>query len=455
MERLPLANRLLPRLLPRLLVCGTLLLSGPATAWGEETRQGAAAFGDWTADAPGMRRLITEADLPAPNATPSANKSPAVIPMPPDLKPKLPAGFTAEPLVSGLNAPRTMRVAPNGDIFVAEQGAGRVIVLRLAGGRIEAAVFASTLAQPFGIAFYPPGPDPRFVYIADGGSIIRYPYRNGDMTARELGWKVMHLPAGGHWTRDILFSPDGRRLFISVGSFSNAAEDMPRKRPDAIREFEATHGLGAAWAGEEGRADVLVTDPEGRSPLYPYATGLRNCVAMATDPVSGDLWCTNNERDGMGDDLPPDFVTRVREGAFYGWPWYYIGAHEDLHHKGERPDLAGKVTLPDFLLQPHSAPMTIAFYTKAMFPAEYRGDAFVALHGSWNRGLRTGYKIVRLLMKDGKPTGVYEDFMTGLVADAKSVYARPVGLAVAMDGALLVSEDGNGTIWRITHDGRK
>lgn len=437
-----------------LLLCGTLLL-GTAPAFGDETLQGAAAYGDWTTDAPGVRRLITPADLPPPNATPSASKSPTVIPMPADVKPKLPPGFTIEPVVTGLNGPRTIRIAPNGDIFIAEYGAGRVIVLRLAGGKMQAAVFASTLAQPFGIAFYPPGPNPRFIYIADGGSIIRYPYQNGDMTARELGRKIMHLPAAGHWTRDILFSPDGRRLFISVGSMSNDAEDMPKKRPDATQEFEATHGLGATWGEEEGRADVLVTDPEGRSPLYPYATGLRNCVAMATDPVSGELWCTNNERDGFGDNLPPDYVTRVKEGAFYGWPWYYIGAHEDPRHKGERPDLAGKVTLPDFLIQPHSAPMTIAFYTKSMFPAEYRGSLFVALHGSWNRSQRTGYKIVRLIMKNGKPTGMYEDFMTGLVADDKTVYARPVGLAIAMDGSLLVSEDGNGTVWRIAYEGKR
>ena len=449
MKSFPLSARFLRR--------GFVLLgiffSVIAGASGEEPGpyRGAAAYGDWTSDAPGVQRLITPSDLLPPDATPSASKSPDIIPMPPDIAPKVPPGFTVEPIVSGLNGPRTLRVAPNGDVFVAEPGAGRILVLRLSGKKPQAAVFASGLAQPFGIAFYPPGPNPRFVYVADGGSIIRYPYRSGDMTAQEVSQKVMHLPAGGHWTRDILFSPDGRRLFISVGSMSNLATNMPKKSPSEIQEFEASHGMGATWGEEEGRADVLVTDPEGRTPLYPYATGLRNCVAMALDPRSGGIWCTNNERDGMGDDLPPDYVTRVRDGAFYGWPWYYIGGHEDPHHKGERPDLAGKVTIPDVLLQPHSAPMTIAFYTGTMFPAAYRGDAFVALHGSWNRSRRTGYKIVRLIMKDGKPTGLYEDFMTGLVASDRSVYGRPVGLAVLQDGALLVSEDGNGTIWRISY----
>jgi glucose/arabinose dehydrogenase len=187
-----------------------------------------------------------------------------------------------------------------------------------------------------------------------------------------------------------------------------------------------------------------------------FATGLRNCVALAVQPRGGALWCATNESDGLGDDLPPDYATRVGEGKFYGWPWYYIGDHQDPRHKGERPDLAGKVTIPDVLLQPHSAPLGIAFYDApgiavSGFPDSYRGDAFVALHGSWNRSKRTGYKIVRLLLKDGVPSGTYEDFLTGFVTDDDTVWGRPVGIAVARDGALLVSEDGNGTIWRIAY----
>ncbi len=180
-----------------------------------------------------------------------------------------------------------------------------------------------------------------------------------------------------------------------------------------------------------------------------FAAGLRNCAGLAVDPASGEPWCAVNERDGLGDNLPPDHVTRVQEGHFYGWPWYYIGDHEDPRHKGERPDLAGKVTVPDVLIQPHSAPLGIAFYEGTMFPAEYRGNAFVTLHGSWNRHQRTGYKVVRIV----PGSGAYEDFLTGFVTEDGGVWGRPVGVAVAKDGSLLVSEDGNGTIWRIAYTG--
>ena len=182
-----------------------------------------------------------------------------------------------------------------------------------------------------------------------------------------------------------------------------------------------------------------------------FATGIRNCVGLAIQPMSGDLYCSTNERDGLGDNLVPDYVTRVREGAFYGWPWFYIGSNEDPRHRGERADLKGKATIPDVLLQPHSASLGLAFYTSHQFPAEYSGDGFAAEHGSWNRSKRTGYKVIRIRLKDGVPTGEYEDFITGFVVNDNDVWGRPVGVAVAHDGALLVSEDGNGTIWRVTH----
>jgi glucose/arabinose dehydrogenase len=197
---------------------------------------------------------------------------------------------------------------------------------------------------------------------------------------------------------------------------------------------------------------VLAFDPGGADKRI-YATGLRNCSGLGVQPASGALWCVVNERDGLGDDLPPDFATRVVEGAFYGWPWFYIGAHEDPRHKNERADLAGRVTTPDVLIQPHSAPLGIAFYEGSQFPPEYKGDAFVALHGSWNRQKRTGYKVVRLIMKDGKPTGAYEDFLTGFVADDASVWGRPVGVALTKDGALLVTDDAGDAIWRVTYKG--
>lgn len=195
---------------------------------------------------------------------------------------------------------------------------------------------------------------------------------------------------------------------------------------------------------------MLAFDPDGKGKEL-YATGIRNCVGLAIQPQTGTPWCSTNERDGLGDDLVPDYVTRVRENAFYGWPWFYIGANEDPRHPGARPDLKDKVAIPDVLLQAHSASMGVTFYQGDNFPGEYRGDAFAAQHGSWNRSRRTGYKVVRIRLKDGEPTGEYEDFVTGFVINDREVWGRPVGVAVARDGALLFSEDGNGTIWRVTH----
>jgi glucose/arabinose dehydrogenase len=227
---------------------------------------------------------------------------------------------------------------------------------------------------------------------------------------------------------------------------------MSVKSPDAVRTWEAAHAVGAAWDRDTDRADVLAFDPDGGGRRI-FADGLRNCVSMAVNPQTGALWCVVNERDGLGDNLPPDYVTSVRAGGYYGWPWYYIGRHEDPHHKGERPDLAAKVIVPDVLIQAHSAPLGITFYTArtgaAVFPADYDGDAFVTLHGSWNRAQRTGYKLVRAPMRHGTPTGDYQDFMTGFVADERGVWGRPVGVTMAADGALLVSDDASGAVWRI------
>ena len=234
-------------------------------------------------------------------------------------------------------------------------------------------------------------------------------------------------------------------MLVSVGSAGNDAEGI---KGSASQDSKSA--LGASLGYETRRADVLSFNPDGTDENI-FATGIRNCVGLAVHPGTGDAYCSTNERDGFGDDLVPDYVTRVREGAFYGWPWFYIGNHEDPHHAGERPDLKDKVTVPDVLIQPHSASLGLTFYDGNAFPAEYRGDGFAAEHGSWNRAKRTGYKVIRIRMKDGVPTGEYEDFMTGFVINDSEVWGRPVGVTVARDGALLVSEDGNGTIWRITH----
>jgi glucose/arabinose dehydrogenase len=290
---------------------------------------------------------------------------------------------------------------------------------------------------------------------------VRFPYRSGDLRARGKPQVVVpHLPVGGHATRDLVFSPDGHSMFVSVGSESNIPSDLPPRDAVSARAWDAAHGLGAAWGSEQDRADVLVFDPDGGN-RHTFAAGLRNCTAEAIQPIQGPLggalggalWCVVNERDGLGDDLPPDYATSVQQGAFYGWPWYYIGGHEDPRLKGQRPDLAGHVTAPDVLIQPHSAPLGIAFYDGDQFPPDYRGDAFVTLRGSWNRSRRTGYKVIRLRFANGRPTGEYEDFLTGFVASDQAVWARPVGIAVARDGSLLVSEDGNSTIWRIAYRG--
>jgi glucose/arabinose dehydrogenase len=359
-------------------------------------------------------------------------------------------------VASGLSGPRVIREAPNGDLFVAEGMANDVRVLRMAPGSTKPSkneIFATDLYQPYGIAFYPAA-NPQWVYIANSDGVVRFPYKNGDLKATGKPEKIVErIPWVHHWTRDIAFSPDAKRLLLSVGSGSNVALDMfPQPvTKGGLQAWTASHPLGATWDTEDHRADLLSYDPDGKNEKI-LATGLRNCAGLTIQPETGRPWCVVNERDELGDNTPFEYATQVKDGAYYGWPWYYIGANEDPRHKGERPDLKGKATIPDVLMQAHSAPMQIVFYEGNNFPANYKGSAFVTLHGSWNRGQRTGYKVVRLPFDGtGKPTGEYEDFMTGMVISDKQVWGRPVGLVVARDGSLLVTEDGNGTIWRITH----
>lgn len=412
-------------------------LGAAAVVRADPVLNGSAAYGDWTKDAPGTRRHLTPADLPPPYASRSAVNFGRIVPRPSGAVPKVPPGFTVEALATGLSGPRLMRVAPNGDIFVAEMRAGNIRVLHAGatGKRATASVYAKGLDAPFGLAFYPPGASPQYLYVGTVGAVLRFPYRKGDAAAPGKPKTIVrNLPDGGHATRDVVFSPDGRKMYVSVGSFSN---DQEGGEDDEAR-----------------RADILQFNPDG-SGERPFATGLRNPVQMAIHPLTGDLWTVVNERDGLGEDLPPDYATRVRDGAFYGWPWYYIGANQDPRHKGERPELRGRVTVPDVLIQPHSAPLGMAVYTGKQFPAAYRNDIFVALHGSWNRSRRTGYKVVRVLLRDGKPTGEYEDFLTGFVTPEDDVWGRPVGVAVAPDGALLVSDDAGGTVWRVAYAGAR
>ncbi len=408
-----------------------------ATPAPPELLTGHAAFGDFHGDGPGVRRHFSVADLPQPFATPSSKNGPDVVSPPPDARPYVPDGFRVDIFAQGLLGPRLIRVSPSGDVFVAESQAGRVRVLRAADGAREAAqseVFVAGLDRPFGIAFFPPGNMPNWIYVAETNAILRFPYRNGDLSARggaETIVASLTETTGGHWTRDLVFSSDGARMFVSVGSASNVAEGD---------------------VDERNRADVLVFDPSGKNRQI-FASGIRNCVGLAVQATNDNLWCSTNERDGLGDDLVPDYVTRVQRGGFYGWPWYYLGDHPDPRHAGAHPELASTVLVPDVLLQPHSAPLQMTFYDSTAFPPKYRGNAFVALHGSWNRAKRTGPKVISVPLRAGVPTGEYEDFMTGFVVNDGAVWARPVGIAVAHDGSLLVSEDGNGTLWRIPYTG--
>ncbi len=431
-----------------------LVLAGCAQTG--DVRTGTEALADWQSDAPGVRRHIKASDLPEPAVGNDPEKSIAnpakVVQAPQGMLPKVPEGFKVEVFGTGFKQPRTLRVAPNGDVFLAESGTGRVLVFPAdAKGRpTQPQVFADQLERPYGIAFVP-ADNPQYVYVAASNQVVRYPYRNGASRAEGPAEVIVdNIPTKRHWTRDLALSRDGQRLFLAVGSASNlGVAGMPDLSPDKILEHEKTHGRGAAWGEEENRGMVRVFDLEGKN-VRNYATGLRNCSGLVMQPGTDKLWCIANERDHLGPYVTPDFMASVQEGAFYGWPWYYLDGKEDPALKGKRPDLKSEVQTPEVLFQAHSSALNAAFYDRDAFPAEYRGDAFVTLHGSHSRPGRTGYKVVRVLMKDGKPTGEHEDFMTGFVLDNERVFGRPAGIAVTRDGGLLVSDDANGTLYRVT-----
>lgn len=393
-------------------------------------------FTDYRYEKPGTFRHIRLRDLPAPYASASAASGPTIVPRPANAWPQAPPGFKVGLFAAGLKNPRILRRAPNGDIFLAETSAGDIKVFRgiTKDGKPEQVhVFTTGLNTPFGIAFYPLGDDPQWVYVANMDSVVRFPYRNGDLKARGPAEHLDDLPGGGHHTsRDIVFSPDGKKMFVSVGSHENV-DDSPI---------------------EKDRADILEYNPDG-SGMRIYASGIRNPVGIAIDPKTGELWCSVNERDGLGNNLVPDYITHVQPGGFYGWPWWYMGPHQDPRLAGKRLDLKDKVITPDVILQPHNASLAMTFYDGKQFPAQYQGDIFAAEHGSWNRSPRAGYEVIRVpLHHTGHATGEYEDFLTGFVVNARSVWGRPVGVVAAPDGSLLVSDDGSGSIWRITYVGK-
>ena len=400
---------------------------------------GQGAMGDFSKDAPGVRRLITIKDLPEAYATKSADTGQQIIKRPAGAKLKAPEGFKVEEVVTGLRNPRLIRTAPNGDIFAADSQPGRILLLRLKDGQSKPElneVFATGLRQPFGIAFYPPGDDPKYIYIGDTDAIVRLPYKNGQTKAEGKPEHIADLAGGGllrgggHWTRDVIFSPDGKKMYASVGSRSNAFED-PKENND-------------------GRAAVLEFNPDG-SGMQLFATGIRNPVTIAFEPKTGELWTSVNERDGIGDNFVPDYITHIQSCGFYGWHWYWMGGTQDPRHKGEHPELKDKVITPDVILQSHSASLQVTFYTGTQFPERYRGNIFAAEHGSCNREHKTGYKIIMVPLENGKSNGIYEDFLTGFIMPDSKVWGRPVGLTVAHDGSLLISDDGSKTIWRVSY----
>ncbi|MBK5298302.1 MAG: sorbosone dehydrogenase family protein [Vicinamibacteria bacterium] len=381
-----------------------------------------------TAALVGQQHQVKPDALPKPFATPDVRNPPTVIAQPEGASLNVPKGFSAKVFAEGgFKRMRWVAVAPSGDVFATDSDLNTLTVLRDTNGDGTADqrhVFAEGLARPFGIAF-----GAGHIYVANAGSIVRWPYTNGQLKAEGPGSKIVEMPAEpGHWTRNISFSPDGARLYVTLGSSSDAGA------PDA------------------DRALVFSVKPDG-SDRRVLATGLRNPIGLGFEPSTRTLWAAVQERDKLGDDLVPDYITSLRDGGFYGWPFAYVGPNEDPRHAGERPDLVKQTLVPDVLLEAHSAVMGLVFYQGKNFPSSYRGSAFATLRGSSNRSLRTGYKVIHIPFVKGRPSGGYEDFATGwmLGEDKKEVWGRPVGIAVAGDGALLVVDDANQRIWRIAH----
>jgi glucose/arabinose dehydrogenase len=418
-----------------LLVLSATLMLYAAKTDGMTILTGKQAFSNTASLKPGVAHKITAKDLPKPGETPSGRSGGAGS-RPPDAMPQAPAGFKVNIYAGeGLTNPRQIRTAPNGDYFVTDTSAGQIKIFRgmTADGKPqENSVFATGLNQPFGVNFYPNGATPQWLYVGNTNSLVRFPYKNGDLKATgPAETLIAELPSGGgHRTRDVVFSKDGKSMFVAVGSASN--------NDDNQAEFH--------------RANILEYTPEGKF-VGIYASGIRNPVGLAINPETGELWTSINERDTYGDNLVPDYVTHVERGGFYGWPWFYIGGNYDPKHEGKHPELKEKVIVPDVLVQPHSASLGMAFYDGKQFPKEYSGDAFAAEHGSWNHAAGSGHEVIRIPLEKGRASGVYQDFLTGFSTKGV-VWGRPVGIAVARDGSLLVTDDGAKVIWRVAYTGK-
>jgi glucose/arabinose dehydrogenase len=354
---------------------------------------------------------------------------PTVVSPPANFRPAVPAGFQVSVFASGFTEPRWLAVSPNGDVFVADSAVGEVVVLRdpqRQGIAESREIFVDHLNLPFGIAFHDD-----YVYVADTNEVLRFRY--DPKTSKRLGdaQRILSLPGMGyhqHWTRSLAFSPDGQKLFVSVGSSDNISiEADPR------------------------RAAILETDPDGKN-VRIFASGMRNAVGIGFNPDSDNLWAAVNERDDLGDELPSDYFTHVIDGGFYGYPYSYIGSHVD-DRVAPRPDLVAKALVPDILLGAHVAPLQFVFYEGQQFPSNYLHGAFIAEHGSWNRSIRSGYQVVFIPFRNGVPAGDPTPFFSGFVPDpaGRNVYARLVGVAVQANGSLLISDDGRNLIWRVSY----
>jgi glucose/arabinose dehydrogenase len=420
---------------------GAFLLAFGAVSKGDGDKianliTGKNAFVDARDLKPGTFRKITADDLPKPYETESARNT-DIAPRPAGALPEAPEGFKVELYLDDLKNPRQIRIAPNGDLFFTETRAGEIRVLRgytPAGKPLQVETFATGQKGVFGLNFYPPGPSPKWVYAGNTASVVRFPYKNGDLKASGPAEVVIpELPSGGHSTRDIVFSKDGKQMLVAVGSGSNV--DDPDTHPS-----------------ETHRANILEYTPDGKF-VRVYASGIRNPVGLGVNPETGEVWCSVNERDALGDNLVPDYITHVQPGGFYGWPWFYIGSHQDPRLEGKHPELKDKVLIPDVLMQPHNASLGLTFYDGGQFPLEYRGDLFAAEHGSWNRAHQSGHEVVRVPLEKGHASGAYEDFLTFLGPDGQA-WGRPVGVAVGRDGALYVTDDASRAIWRVSYVGK-
>ena len=389
------------------------------------------ARGDAQTAPPVMRHHDVRADqLAPPYASSSAGNPPRIVKRPPGAKLYAPPGFHIELWATGFDEPRNMVLSPNNDVFVADMSGDKIHVLRDTNGDgkpDKRSVFHEANA-PFGLAFRG-----NALYAGNTDAIVRFDYKPGQLTATGDPVPIASLPSGGHATRNVIFNRDGSKMYVAVGSQSNVSDETSEPLRAAITEF----------------------NPDGRG-ARTFASGLRNPIGLAWNPMNGTLWTTVNERDGLGEDLVPDYITEVKAGAFYGWPFSYLGKNVDPRRQGEHPELVARAIVPSLLIESHSAPITMAFYTGKMFPERYRNGAFVALHGSWNRARRTGYKIIHVPFKNGQPSGGYDDFIVGWSPspDSDDVWGRPAGLLVLPDGSLLIADDGGNVIWRVTYDGK-